>query len=110
MYGLPGKKTEMNRVTKATLKREIDQLDDGYLELVYNILLQFPRLPLTLHRASTLAPGATEAEHDPLRHSRAIDYALSEDLHDVRPFADVADAGAYVSDLRRRQWREMGHG
>jgi len=100
----------MTMVTKTTLKLEIDQLDDGYLELVYNILRQFPRRPLTLHRASTLAPGATEAEHDPLRHSRAICYAVNEDLHDVRPFADVADAGAYVSELRRRQWRGMGHG
>jgi hypothetical protein len=24
--------------------------------------------------------------------------------------ADIADAGEYVSELRRRQWRGMGHG
>ncbi len=92
----------MDAVTKATLKREIDHLDDSYLELVYNILRQFQR--------HALISPATEAERDPLRHSQAIDYAMNEDLHDVRPFADVADAGVYVSELRRRQWRGMGHG
>jgi len=102
LYDLPGKTTEMNMVTKATLKREIDQLDDDYLELVYSILRQFQR------RAS-ISP-ATEAERDPLRHSRAICYAVNEDLSDVRPFAGIADAGAYVSELRRCQWRGMGRG
>jgi hypothetical protein len=100
----------MNTVTKTILKREIDQLDDGYLELAYNILRQFPRRPLAPRRVPILGTSEAGAERDPLRHSRAICYAVNEDLRDVRPFADVADAGVFVSELRRRQWRGMGHG
>ncbi len=88
-------------VTKATLKKEIDQLDDSYLELVYTMLREFQR--------SASIDQASDTKHDPVQHSRAIDYAVNEDLRDVRPFAEVADAGVYVNELRR-QWRGMGHG
>jgi hypothetical protein len=80
----------MNTVTKSILKREIDQLDDGYLELVYNILRQFPHRPLAQPSASTLVASESEAERDPVRHSQAICYAVNEDFRDVKPFADIA--------------------
>ncbi|MCP4699119.1 MAG: hypothetical protein GY862_20040 [Gammaproteobacteria bacterium] len=92
-------------ISKAILKTEIDLLDDNCLELAYNILRQFP------HRASALeASSLASNTHDPMRHSQPIHYAMNEDLHDVTPFADVEDAEAYVSDLRRRQWQRSKHG
>jgi hypothetical protein len=35
-------------ISKALLKNEIDELDEDYLELVYNILRQFPHRPAAL--------------------------------------------------------------
>ena len=87
-------------INKALLKNEIDQLDEDYLELAYNILRQIP------HRVSSGSETHCSAAHeqDALRHSRPIQYQVTEDLSDVTPFADIDDAEVYVHDLRRRQW------
>ena len=87
-------------VSKALLKNEIDQLDEAYLELAYNLLRQIP------HRVSSAAGTQFSASHerDPMRHSLPIQYQVTEDLHDVTPFADIDDAAAYVCGLRRQQW------
>lgn len=87
-------------INKALLKNEIDQLDEDYLELAYNILRQIP------HRVSSVVGTQFSASHeqDAMRYSRPIQYQVTEDLSDVTPFADIDDADAYVRDLRRRQW------
>jgi hypothetical protein len=55
-------------VTKEDLKQEIEQLDEGCLDLVYRLLQQFPHL----HRIKTKV--------DPLKCSRTIDYGSTESL------------------------------
>ena len=90
----------MTMINKALLKNEIDQLDEDYLELAYNILRQIP------HRVSSVVEThfSTSHEQDAMRHSRPIQYQVTEDLSDVTPFADIDDAEVYVRDLRRSQW------
>ena len=45
-------------ITKEDLKQEIERLDSGYLELVFNLLKQFPH----------------QSKPDPLSCSRPIEY------------------------------------
>jgi hypothetical protein len=89
----------MNAISKQQLKQEIDRLDSQYLELAYKILRQFPR-----HEPS-VSTDAIPGKRDPLLHSQAIFYAVSEDIEGATPFAGVTDAAAYVKELRRSQWR-----
>ena len=57
-------------VTKEDLKQEIEQLDEGYLELVYRLLQQFPHLQ------------KTTSVVDALRCSRSIDYGVNDENDD----------------------------
>jgi hypothetical protein len=41
-------------VTRELLKKQIDCLDESYLELIYNILCQFPHLSDTASQSSDL--------------------------------------------------------
>lgn len=43
-------------ISKALLKNEIDELDEDYLELVYNILRQFPHRLMDAERRKETAP------------------------------------------------------
>lgn len=73
-------------ITKTQLKQEIDQLDDSYLELAYQLLHQLQR-------------------PDPMQCSRPIDYAV-QDSDDEPVFIEIKDALSYVKNLRT-DWR--GH-
>ena len=73
-------------ITKTQLKQEIDQLDDSYLEMAYQLLHQLKR-------------------PDPMQCSRPIDYAV-QNSDDEPVFVDIKDAASYVRGLRA-DWR--GH-
>ena len=104
-------------VSKASLKQEIDQLDEAYLDLVYNILRQFPHHVVESSADTDRVLGDSvegkqddEGRYDPLLHSQAICYAVNDDLRDVIPFENIANAGEYVRKLRHRQWQRPERG
>ncbi len=85
-------------VTKEDLKQEIEQLDEGYLELVFRLLQQFPHLQ------------KTKPVIDAVRCSRPIDYGVNEENNDdTLPFADVNDAASFGRDLRLSAWLREHH-
>ncbi len=84
-------------ITKEDLKQEIEQLDEGYLELVFRLLQQFPHLQKT--------PSVVDA----LRCSRSIDYDVNDENNDVLPFADVVDAANFGRNLRAAAWQRENH-
>ncbi|MDM8565661.1 hypothetical protein QUF74_08415 [Candidatus Halobeggiatoa sp. HSG11] len=43
-------------MNKTQLKQEIDNLDEQYLELIYNILCQFPHSSNTIHSKNVAKP------------------------------------------------------
>ncbi len=74
----------------STLKKETEQLDEDYLELVFRLLQQFPH-----HEKIRQKPDA-------LQCSRPIDYATSE-ADDTPVFTEVVDASAYGKQLSRNK-------
>jgi signal transduction histidine kinase len=72
-------------ITKTQLKQEIDQLDDSYLELAYQLLHQLQR-------------------PEPMQCSRPIDYAV-QDIDDEPVFVEIKDAAGYVKNLRA-EWHD----
>lgn len=85
-------------VTKDDLKQEIEQLDEGYLELVFRLLQQFPHLQKT--------PSVVDA----LRCSRSIDYGVNDENNDdALPFAAVEDAASFGRNLRVEAWQRANH-
>lgn len=85
-------------VTKEDLKQEIEQLDEGYLELVFRLLQQFPHLQ------------KTKPVIDALRCSRSIDYSVSdENNNDALPFSDAIDAANFGRNLRAATWQRNNH-
>ena len=77
-------------VTKEDVKQEIEQLDPAYLELVFNLLKQFP------HHQRT--------KPDALSSSRAIDYKNESDDNELA-FTDVTDAANFGKQLRNESWQ-----
>ncbi len=92
-------------ITKENVKLEIDCLDERYLELVYRILQQFPRL------SGTAADSDTGSiSRDPLRNSHRICYDMPDDfLEEGKPFAQVKNAAEYGKALRTRAWQRGRH-
>ncbi len=45
---------------------------------------------------------------DPFRHSTQIDYQVTEDLANTKPFASLKDSAQFAKELRERAWRR-GH-
>jgi hypothetical protein len=85
-------------VTKEDLKQEIEQLDEGYLELVFRLLQQFPHLQ------------KTKSVIDALRCSRSIDYGVSdENNEEALPFSNVDDAANFGRNLRAAAWQRENH-
>ncbi len=78
-------------ITKDNLKQEIEQLDEGYLELVFKLLQQFPH-------QQKIKPLI-----DPLSCSRPIDY--DGDDNNEQAFTDVEDAASYGKQLRHSSWQ-----
>ena len=79
--------------TKEDLKREIEQLDDSYLDLVFRLLQQFP------HQENT--PNL-------LNCSRPVSYPETE-ISDGRAFTDIENAADYGKQLRNTAW-QRNHG
>jgi len=78
-------------ITKEDLKLEIEQLDVNYLELVFRLLQQFP------HKKNT------QADINPLDHSRPIEYAEIVNNSDL-VYTDVKNAAEYGKQLRESAW------
>ena len=76
-------------ITKEDLKREIEQIDDRYLDLVFRLLQQFP------HQKN---------RPDLLKCSRPIYYSEHE-ISDGEAFADIDDAASYGKKLRQTAWQ-----
>ena len=69
-------------ITKEDLKKEIDSC---YLELVFNLLKQFPH----------------QSKPDP----RPIEYAGNDDTINDLAFTDIVDAASYGKQLRTDSWQ-----
>ena len=76
-------------ITKEDLKQEIERLDSGYLELVFNLLKQFPH----------------QSKPDPLSCSRPIEYTGNDDTINDLAFTDIVDAASYGKQLRTDSWQ-----
>ena len=77
-------------ITKNDLKQEIEQLDEGYLELVFKLLQQFPH-------QQKIKPII-----DPLSCYHPIDYDVDDNNELV--FTDIEDAASYGKQLRHSSW------
>jgi hypothetical protein len=76
-------------ITKDDLKHEIEQLDDGYLDLVFRLLQQFPH---------------QKTKPDLLTNSRPIHYPETETQNGLA-FTDIEDAAAFGKQLRTSAWQ-----
>jgi hypothetical protein len=80
-------------ITKEDLKKEIEQLDDSYLDLVFRLLQQFP------HQKN---------KPDLLACSRPIHYP-DDEISDGTAFTDIENAADYGKQLRTTAW-QRNHG
>ncbi|MEI6706122.1 MAG: hypothetical protein WCK96_03185 [Methylococcales bacterium] len=75
-------------ITKEDLKKEIEQLDDSYLDLVFRLLQQFP------HQKN---------KPNLLACSRPIHYP-DDEISDGTAFTDIENAADYGKQLRTTAW------
>jgi len=79
-------------ITKELLKQEIDCLDEHYLELIYNILQQFPHTAdISTHKTDVCF---TNLSQDPV-------VGMWKDREEMR------DSSAWVRTLRQTQWQNI---
>ena len=76
-------------MTTEHLKQEIERLDSGYLELVFNLLKQFPH----------------QSKPDPLSCSRPINHIRNDDSINDLAFTDIVDSASYGKQLRTDSWQ-----
>lgn len=84
-------------ISKELLKQEIEQLDDACLELVFQLLQQFPH-------QQKIKPSI-----DLLSCSRPIHYPADDNDNDERAFTDIEDAAGYGKQLRLSAWQRTKH-
>ena len=103
-------------ITKEDLKQEIERLDSGYLELVFNLLKQFPHQckpdPRPIEYIGTKADKIAQlqaSQQDSLflndLQTTNDDFSHVDDTINDLALTDIVDAASYVKQLRTDSWQ-----